>query len=179
VKALLRTADELRKAQEQGESGSDFREKVDAERQAVRSLSQSAGELLAGEGRARTDATLDRVAKTLHAAVGDEEARRLLEAGRLSKELDPPGFDALAGMTLPAKPRAGRAASSREDAARRRRLRERAQKARAEARKRAKVAEDAEQKAVDAREAADRLRAEADEAERAAAEAEAEARRSD
>ena len=178
MKALLRTGDELRSAQERGASGRDFQEKVDAERRAVRALTESAGELLVGEGRAKTDATLDRVAKTLHAAVADEDARRLLAAGRLSKELEPPGFEALAGLALPATPRQRRARSAGEDAARRRRLRERARKARTEARKRVKAADAAERNAVEARETADRLRAEAEEAERAADEAEAEAHRS-
>ena len=163
VKALLQAGEALRKAQERGASGRDFQEKVEGERRAVRALTESASELLAGEGRARTDATLNRVARTLHAAIADEEGRRLLEAGRLSTELEPPGFEALAGLSLPASPRRG----PRRDDAARRRLRERARKARAEATKTSKAADAAERKAVDAREAADRLRAEAEEAERA------------
>jgi len=40
----------------------------------------------------------DRAIETLRAASLTEEGRELLKQGRLTEELEPPGFEALAGM---------------------------------------------------------------------------------
>ena len=181
VKALLRAGEELRTAQERGlaGTGNDLRAKVDAERRAVRALVDRARKLLEEEDRSASDATLERIAKTLHAAVADDEGRHLLEQGRLSKELEPRGFEALAGM-VPARPPAKRRQSSNGAAARRKRvseLRQRVREARAEARALARDATAAERDAERAAEKAHAMRAKADEAARAVEEAEAELER--
>jgi hypothetical protein len=65
---------------------------------------------------------LDRVASTLHAAAADEEARFRLAQGRLAEELEPPGFELLAGLAPAAVPkRGGRRKQGADDRAERRR----------------------------------------------------------
>jgi len=181
VRALLRSAEELRKAQERalaGKGADDLRERLAEQRKAVRALARLGREILAGEGRSVSDAIVERIAKTLDAAALDEGTRFLLRAGRLTEELEPPGFDALAGMTAaaPQKQRRG-AAGKRPDAAGARRG---LQDAKREARARAREAADAERAvaraeaaAAEARRTAQQARERADEAERAVAEAEA------
>jgi hypothetical protein len=53
---------------------------------------------------------VDRAIQTLRAASLTPEGRELLKRGRLTEELEPPGFEALAGMPAPtrAKTKAGR-----------------------------------------------------------------------
>jgi hypothetical protein len=104
LRALLEAADALRSAQERalkGSGGDELREASQRERQLVSELRREAGQLLAEGGHAASDATLQRVATTLSSAAVDAEARPLLEAGRLSEEVEASGFDAFAGMSVP------------------------------------------------------------------------------
>src|SRR5207244_10550995 len=57
-------------------------------------------EILADAGRGT--AALDRVVSTLRAGSLTEEGRALLKRGRLTEELEPPGFEALSGLDMPA-----------------------------------------------------------------------------
>ena len=181
VRALLRSAEELRKAQERalaGKGAAELQERLAEQRKAVRALARLGREILAAEGRSVSDAVLERIAKTLDAAALDEGSRFLLRAGRLTEELEPPGFDALAGMAPAAPPKAPTRApkKGRSIADVRRRLQEARRRARelgreaADAEREAKRAEAA---ATDARRAAQEARERADEAERAVADAEA------
>ena len=72
------------------------------ERELVARLRREARDLLTESGRPAGDALLERVAATLSSAAVDPEARPLLEAGRLTEEVEASGFDAFAGMALPA-----------------------------------------------------------------------------
>jgi hypothetical protein len=178
VRALLRSAEDLRKAQQRALSGrgaQDLAKRVDEQRRAVRALARLGRDILASEGRSVSDAIVDRIAKTLEAASLDDASRFLLRAGRLTDELEPPGFDALAGLA----PAAGRGkkppaqASGKQEA--RQRLRAAKQDARAQARaalEAEREVERAESVAADARRTAQAARERADEAEQAVADAE-------
>jgi hypothetical protein len=182
VRALLRSAEDLRKAQQRalgGKGAQDLAKRVEDQRHAVRALARLGREILQSEGRAVSDAIVDRIAKTLEAAALDDGSRFLLRAGRLTDELEPPGFDALAGMaTAAATTKRGPAKSvtKRERVAdARRRLQEARQEARATSRAATdaeREAEQADSAAAAARREAEAARERADEAEQAVADAE-------
>ena len=99
VTQLLKQEDALRKAH--GRSEQAFRDALAAERTTVRELVQDAELILIASGRKPSQDALDRVSSTLHAAAADPAHRDELAQGRLTDELEPPGFEALAGVTLP------------------------------------------------------------------------------
>jgi hypothetical protein len=158
VRRLLRAGEQLEQAQREAVRGGDQRAFESArrdEREAVRLLRSAAAELLSAGGHPASDATLERVASTLRAAATTESGRATLREGRLTEELEPQGFDALAGLAAGAPKRRGKAGRAPTAADRRR-----AEKAR-------KDAESARKEAVEAN---DRL----EEAERALRNAERE-----
>ena len=182
LRALLRSAEELRKAQERALSGkgvSDLQERLAEQRQAVRALARLGRHILADEGRSASDAIVDRIAKTLDAAALDDGARFQLRAGRLTEELEPPGFEALAGLA-PARPRSRRARAAKPKDAGAAAARRAVEEAKREVRARAREADEAERKAehaeaeaAEARGAAKAARKRSNDAERALSEAEA------
>ena len=120
MRALLEAAERLRTAHAAGPD--EFREAAAREREAVGRLVGEARALLAEAGKPVTDATLDAVARTLHAGAADQREREALEQGRLERELEASGFEALAGMaatTRPAPPREKGELRDREAAKRR------------------------------------------------------------
>jgi hypothetical protein len=107
VRALLAAGERLHDAQAKLLRGGppDAVHKAAAdERKAIAALLKAARRDASGE------AVLRRVEETLRAAAVDEEARRLLEQGRLTRELEPVGFG-LSGMSVPLKPRRKRPAT--------------------------------------------------------------------
>ena len=180
---MLRSAEELRKAQQQalaGKSGApDLQERLAEQRRATRALARLGRDILADEGRSVSDAIVERIAKTLDAAALDEGSRFQLRAGRLTEELDPPGFEALAGM-MSARRSSKRASAAKPKrngvTAGRRRVQEAQRELRAREREAAQAerqAQRAESAAAEVRRAAKAARERSDEAERALAEAEA------
>jgi len=183
LRALLRSAEELRKAQQKALTGkgvADLQKRLDEQRRAVRALARLGRDILADEGRSVSDAIVERIAKTLDAAALDEGSRFLLRAGRLTDEVEPLGFDALAGMSVTpakgrrtaakAKPKGGAVADAR------RRLQEAQRKARERAREAThadREADRAESAAAKARSGAREARERADAAQAAVAEAQA------
>jgi hypothetical protein len=132
IRSLMTASDRVRDEQERllrGGSPDVLQEAVARQREVVGALLESSKSVLASAGHPATEATLDRIRKTLLAVGGDDEGRRLLEAGRLTVDLDPAGFGALVpvasaggGTTRPARkrpaskaarPAAGRAARER------------------------------------------------------------------
>ena len=182
LRALLRSAEELRKAQQRalaGKGQADLQDRLAEQRRAVRALAHLGRDILADEGRSVSDAIVERIAKTLDAAALDEGSRFLLRAGRLTDELEPPGFEALAGMAPPKRSAVGAKLRKSSVGEARRRV----QAAQRESRARAREAEVAEREAAqaqaaatEARQAAKAARARANEAERSLAKAEAELR---
>jgi hypothetical protein len=161
VRALLRSAEELRKAQQRALSGKgagELQQRLTEQRQAVRALARLGRELLAAEGHSVSDAIVERIGTTLAAAALDEGSRFLLRAGVLSEELEPQGFDALVGMAPPpgTRRRAASAGADRGDSAHE--ARQALQAARQEARERAREETEAELKAKRAEGAAAQAR---------------------
>lgn len=183
VRELLDAGEALRSAQAGLLAGEDasgsLRAATTQERDALRSLIHRAEALLQTAGRPAPRAMLERVAATLRAAAVDDEGRRLLEAGRLTAELDPAGFGGLAGAPLPTGRRKPRSTAQKPSAADKRRERDEEQRRRQELRKQAgelerearaaeREAEKAEAAATKARRRAEQARADADAASAAA-----------
>jgi hypothetical protein len=96
VRALLDAGERLREAQAEALGGGDpdeVQRAADAERAAVRELAAVARRSLGV-----SDAVADRVASTLRAAALDEDGRELLARGRLTRELEPGGFELVTGV---------------------------------------------------------------------------------
>ena len=196
VRRLLDAAAALREAQRQalaGEGAGALREAQRAERAAIRSLVQTAREVLAEAGRPPSPQTVERISETLRAAAVDDEARVLLERGRLEEDYEQAGFDPLASLAASLPPRGAvrgskaaprrrpPAATSSDELAERRRRREeerrRLQKLRARARELDRAAGAAERDADRAALEAERSRQAADDARTRAHELRAEAAR--
>jgi hypothetical protein len=160
VQRLLKAGESLAKTQANAAAGSSdsFSEARRDEQRALTQLAKAAHEIAARGGIGAP--AVDRATATLRAASLTSEGRELLRRGRLTEELEPPGFEALAGF---AKPAQTRAASKRDEK----------QQAREEARERVRQLRAEERELVKA------ARAAAREAERAEAEAEAARKRAD
>jgi hypothetical protein len=163
LQRLLRAGDALEAAQKGAVRGGDqrpFERARTDERDAVRRLRSAAAELLRAAGHPASDQTLERLVKTLHAGAATDEGRRVLREGRLSEELEPQGFDALAALAGTSAPRRRpRAKTTEPTAAARRRAaaaREAADEARREADEAAAALEAAEREVERARKASDR-----------------------
>jgi predicted metal-dependent phosphoesterase TrpH len=165
VKALLDAAAKLRKAQERALAGGDpgaLRAAQADEREAIRDLTQRAGEILEQAGRPASRAALERIRQTLGAAALADPARNALKAGRLTDELEMSGFDALTGLqpaTKRAQPK-DELAERREKKAEQQRELRRLQKQARDLDDRAKSAEAEADEAEEAAEAARELAAE-------------------
>jgi hypothetical protein len=131
VKELLSLGAELRAAQARLVRGGDAGELLDLsdrERRLVQDLVEEAGTALERIGARASEATLDEVRETLHAAALDEESAAAVEEGRLVKErraiglgLGPLGTEAPATRRKPAakktpSPRVKRAERRLEEA---------------------------------------------------------------
>ncbi len=161
VAALFSAGDALQAAQSQLLAGKGdakaLREAVAQEREAVETLAGKADGLLSAGGHELTQATLDRVSETLHAAALDADARSQAEEGALRRELRHVGLGGFSAVSSPPSPtgQRGKASSeprtpgrSRDDAA--------AKQAKREAEQRTKLARAAEAAARRAAQRADR-----------------------
>ena len=177
VQRLLNAGDTLRKAQV--EASEDFAEARRDEQRALQRLAERAREIASREGTGQ--ATVAQATQTLRAASLTDEGRELLKRGRLTEELEPPGFEALTGLVPPQPRRKSRPKPKEEPKRPSRAARQRAQKLRqaekdavAAARAAEREAERAEKEAAKLREraVAARAKAEAARAERETAERE-------
>jgi hypothetical protein len=117
MQRLVKAGEQLAGAQVEAiraQSGDAFLQARRDEQHALEALAAGAREILAGAGRGA--AALDRVLATLRAGSLTEDGRALLKNGRLTEELEPPGFEALAGMDIPAAPARKPAAETRRRA---------------------------------------------------------------
>ncbi len=179
LQRLLKAGEALSKSQADAAAGSS----VDAftaarreEQHALERLASAARELAAREGLGAP--ALDRATQTLRAASLTAEGRELLRRGRLTEELEPPGFDALTGLAAGAPRRAPKRAAktvSEDGAEKRRQLlketRERLRQLQAEERELAGAARAAQREAERAEAEAGAIRKRADEAQLAAQQA--------
>jgi hypothetical protein len=168
VRRLLRAGEELEQAQKDAVRGGDqapFEKARRDERDAVRTLRSAAAELLRAGGHPASDATLERVAKSLHAAAASEQGRQALREGRLTEDLEPTGFEALAALTGTPSGRRRPAAKAKAPSAADRR---RARKAREEAEQARRAANDAAARLAEAERALRNAERELEKAGRAA-----------
>jgi hypothetical protein len=91
VEGLLQTAETLRGIQ-RGETG-DLRAANAKVRDQVGKLLARTQAILEGGGKQATQAVKNKVLQSLMAAAADEDSGLQLKAGRLSRELEPGGFD--------------------------------------------------------------------------------------
>jgi hypothetical protein len=102
VQRLIKAGERLSSAQAeaiQAQTGDAFLDARRDEQHALERLAARAKEILSEASRG--SAALDRIVATLRAASLTEEGRALLKEGRLTEELEPPGFEALAALRLP------------------------------------------------------------------------------
>jgi hypothetical protein len=154
VKRLLKAGEALAKAQATAK-GDDFAKARADEQHALGRLVSAARAAGVGPQAA------DRAIQTLHAASLTEEGRELLKRGRLTEELEPPGFEALVGMSRPSK--AKPKAPPRKDTRKLKEARERVKQLKAEERELAAAARaarlEADRAEREAASASDRLAA--------------------
>ena len=101
VKALLAAGDLVRRALEAGD-----RAGVEEARRAVSAAVETLA--AAADTERPSDQVRAEVVTSLQAAAADPAAGDRLADGCLERPLDPPGFEALAGLTLPPSPRPAR-----------------------------------------------------------------------
>lgn len=172
VDELLTAGERLQAAHAELLDGGDPRavqEAAGAERAAVEGLVAAARGVLADAGRPATDATLDRVRDTLHAAASDDAVRELVRAGRVVADAEATGF-ALAGLSPGKGAKRPAAARPKKEpdraAARRKEAAERVEKAQAELTEAEGEVREAERALARAQKEADRRRAALERAER-------------
>ena len=143
VKRLLKAGEALA-ASQAGGSADEFAEARREEQHALERLAAAAAELAEREGAGPP--AVERAVQTMRAASLGAEGRELLERGRLTEELEPPGFAALAGVP-PARAKPKQKPKPKDDRGERRRAleaaRERVKELRADERERAKDAREA------------------------------------
>jgi hypothetical protein len=110
VQRLIKAGQSIAKTQAkvaQGQAPEAFLDARREEQRALERLARAAQRLAESEGVGRS--AIDRATQTLRAASLTDEGRRLLKQGRLTEEVQPPGFEALAGMNFaPPKRQSGR-----------------------------------------------------------------------
>jgi hypothetical protein len=196
VKHLVEATDRLRAAQDgtlagREDGGRGYAQALAAHREALKALRVAAERILRAAGHADNPHLTERVMRNLRSGIAGEQTRALVEAGRLSRDLEEQDLSELIGRAAPASgdareapvpPPPARAAQARAPAHARHDAaetgaRRRAEEARARAEESARRAADKEQQArararAQARAAAShevaRLRAEAESARRAA-----------
>jgi hypothetical protein len=191
--ALLAAGERARAGQREAVSGRGveaLRASLGEVRGLIDELRRRGAALLAESGRAVSRTVIERIGTDLQALALSPDAEAAASRHWLDQDLDPPGFEVLAGLQLagasvvdlaarraereerkaPAPKKPAREVSKDDEGRERRKAVERAHHEREEERRRRRI-EVAEEKAGRAREEAESLRAEADTAEASAAEA--------
>jgi hypothetical protein len=99
VRELIDVTDELHRVYKKLSSAGArerLEEAAEMQRKLIRSLVRCASQLLEAGGHAASDATLQKVADTLHATALDEDVREQLARGRVEKEQRAAGLGPLA-----------------------------------------------------------------------------------
>ena len=101
---LIATGQRLRQTQTKGRTGKpvDLRAAFDERRELLAHLSDLAAALMSDAGHNPALDTLRRIATTLEAMSAYASLPEGVSAGRLTKDIDPPGFDSLAGFAMSA-----------------------------------------------------------------------------
>jgi hypothetical protein len=148
VQRLLKAGESLTKSQAQAAAGkSSLPEARRDEQRALDQLAKAASEIAEREGIGSP--AVGKATETLRAASLTAEGREHLRRGRLTEELEPPGFEALTGLDLGQKPK--KKPPRHDDGAEKRRAvkeaRERVRQLRAEERELAAAARSATREA--------------------------------
>ena len=110
IAGLFKAGDTLRKAQDKVLAGrgdsDDLRAGVEREREAVSGLVEQARGLLNSDGHELSQAVLDRVSDTLHAAALDDAARAQVRDGTLVRELRHAGLGMAGSAPAPSASKA-------------------------------------------------------------------------
>ncbi len=112
---LFAAGDRFRSAQAAQLAGksADLRGSLDARREALADLTKHAASILGDAGHPSSPDTMRRVMTTLEALATYGEQPEAPQAGRLTADVDPPGFEALAAL-VPRGAHAGRSVKSSE-----------------------------------------------------------------
>jgi hypothetical protein len=116
VRALVEATDRLKRAQLSGRSA--VAEASQAQRRALQALLRSSEAILRRANVSATARTMQRISGTLLGAAADSDAKPDLLRGRLAKERQAPGFEALAGVPPAATTAKGAAPAERRTAKR-------------------------------------------------------------
>jgi hypothetical protein len=170
VQRLLKAGEALTKSQAaaaKGDAADKFAEARSEEQHALERLAGAARELAERESVGAP--AIERAIQTLRAASLTAEGRELLKRGRLTEELQPPGFDALtAGLAPKRKTKAAKPGARKNDREQRRRVleeaRERVTQLRSQERDLLKAARAAQREAERAESKAAALRKRAEDA---------------
>jgi len=146
VQRLLKAGQSLTKSQAKAAAGTSqtFPEARRDERRALEQVAKGASEIAERAGIGSS--ALGKATETLRAASLTAEGRELLRHGRLTEELEPPGFEALTGLeglgqqVAPAKPKPPRSGDRAEKRRALKQARERVRQLRAEERELAAAA---------------------------------------
>ena len=97
---LIATGQRFRQSQTSGRAGkiADMREALDARREALSQLSDSATALLREAGSSPTPETIHRITTTLEAMSAYASFSDAQRPGRLTRDVDPPGFESFASL---------------------------------------------------------------------------------
>lgn len=96
IERLLTLGERVRKAQTGQLRNADLRALLDEKKQMTAALVTKASAILEESGHSASDDSMRRVSATLEALAAWGDAEGVPRAGRLTAELEPPGFDALA-----------------------------------------------------------------------------------
>jgi hypothetical protein len=108
VDLLLDAGHRAREAQRgllEGEDRAGLEQALQTERRALQTLLGAAREILRARGSDPTPALLEKISQTLRAAAITDEGREAIALGRLTKELEPAGFEAFTGLAPAKRPR--------------------------------------------------------------------------
>ena len=103
IDQLIGVTERVRKAQTGRTKNADLRELLSEKKQMMAGLMEKASPILSAAGHAASPATMRRVSATLEALAVWGKTEGAPEAGRLTADLDPPGFEALAAVMGGAK----------------------------------------------------------------------------
>jgi len=104
IEQLLETGERLRKAQTGQAKNVDLRRLLHEKKEAMAALLTNASAILGDAGHAASPDAMRRVSATLEALAAWGNTDGVPKAGRLTADLDPPGFDTLAALMAGKKP---------------------------------------------------------------------------
>ena len=113
IEQLVGVTERIRKAQSGKIKNVDVRELLDEKKRMIGELTERASAILTDAGHAASPDAMRRVSATLEALAVWGKTEGAPEAGRLTTDLDPPGFEALAAVMGGAKIEPGRLLSFR------------------------------------------------------------------